>query len=357
VEGARKLVAQGRYSTIARKLFAKSVMVGAVLYLFNRFGPGEGDDDEDGRPNILDVNNATAQTRMIFRYGPGVNDYVAVPVAFSMGFFNYTGSQLMAAVLGDISPEEAGFNIVGGFINMASPIKTEGAEGLTGIVNFVIPDPVQPLWDLVVNRNAFGSKIYTEQEYRTEPKSELGREETGEGWKFIAQGINALFGGNTSVESWASMQPEQYRYVVQQLLGGSYGVGRDTVDLLTGEAKADQMLVERIPIIKTFFGKGGEYVPMNNFYEDYDKLNALYTVYNAEEPDYEAQLANEEAFPVQTDPSVMEAFGEAKSALRKISSDYKDGEYASKEDMFAERNEVYKEFNRIYAEAKREAEK
>ena len=354
VEGTRKLVSQGRYSTIARKLFGTTMMAGALLYLFNRFGPGEGDDDEDGRPNILDVNNATAQTRLVVRYGSGVNDYVAVPVAFGMGFFAYTGGQIMAAVLGDVSPEEAGFNIVGGFMNMASPIKTEGAEGLTGIVNFVIPDPVQPVWDLVVNRNAFGSRIYTPQEYRTEPKSELGREETGEGWKFIAQGINSLFGGNATVESWASMQPEQYRYAVQQLLGGAYGVGRDTVDLFTGEAKPDQILAQRIPIIKSFFGKGGEYVPMNKFYEDYDDLNALYTVYNAEEPDYEAQAENKEKFPVETDPTVMDAFGEAKSALRKISSDYKDGTYASKEDMLAARNEVYKEFNRIYADAKRE---
>jgi hypothetical protein len=354
VEGARKLLSQGRYSTIARKLFSKAVMVGALMYLFNRFGPGAGDDDEDGRPNILEVNNPTAQSRMIVRYGPGVNEYVAVPVAFGMGYFNYAGGQIMAAVLDDIPPEEAGFNIVGGFMNVASPIKTEGTEGLTSIVNFAIPDPVQPLWDLVVNRSAFGSKIYSDKsEYGTLPKSELGREETGEVWKFIARGMNSLAGGTDTVESWASMQPEQYRYIVQQFLGGAYGFGRDTVDLVAGEAKPDQMLLNRIPIIKSFFGRGGEFAPMNKFYEDYDELNALYAVYNDEEPDSEKQAENEAKFPMQTDPEVMDAFGDALSELRKINKDNRDGDYASREAMLADKNKVYENFNRVYAKAKR----
>jgi hypothetical protein len=354
VEGARKLLSQGRYSTIARKLFSKAVMVGALMYLFNRFGPGAGDDDEDGRPNILEVNNPTAQSRMIFRYGPGVNEYVAVPVAFGMGYFNYAGGQIMAAVLDDIPPEEAGFNIVSGFTNMASPIKTEGTEGLTSIVNFVIPDPVQPLWDLVVNRSAFGSKIYSDKsQYGTLPKSELGREETGEVWKFIARGMNSLAGGTDTVEKWTSMQPEQYRYIVQQFLGGAYGFGRDTVDLVAGEAKPDQMLLNRIPIIKSFFGRGGEFAPMNKFYEDYDELNALYAVYNDEEPDSEKQAENEAKFPMQTDPEVMDAFGDALSELRKINKDNRDGDYASREAMLADKNKVYEDFNRVYAKAKR----
>jgi hypothetical protein len=354
VEGARKLLSQGRYSTIARKLFSKAVVVGALMYLFNRFGPGAGDDDEDGRPNILEVNNVTAQSRMIFRYGSGVNDYVAVPVAFGMGFFNYAGGQIMAAVLDDIPPEEAGFNIVSGFTNMASPIKTEGTEGLTSIVNFVFPDPAQPFFDLIVNRSAFGSKIYSDKsQYGTLPKSELGREETGEVWKFIARGMNSLAGGTDTVEKWTSMQPEQYRYIVQQFLGGAYGFGRDTVDLVAGEAKPDQMLVNRIPIIKSFFGRGGEFAPMNKFYEDYDELNALYAVYNDEEPDSEKQAENEAKFPMQTDPEVMDAFGDALSELRKINKDNRDGDYASREAMLEAKNEVYENFNRVYAKAKR----
>ena len=356
VQGTRKLFLQGRYSAIARKLFTKLVGGGMLLYLFNRFGPGAGDDDEDGRPNILEVNNATAASRAIFRYGPGMDEYVTVPMAFGMGIFNYIGGQLMAMSLGDIPPEEAGVNIVSGLWNFATPIKTEGTEGLSGPISFIVPDVgFQTIYDLYENRNAFGSQIYTERnKYDTTPESELGREDTGEVWKFIARGMNSLFGGTSTVDSAGDAQPEKYRYIVQQLLGGAYGSGRDIVSLATDEAKPDQMLVNRIPIIKSFFGSGGKYVPMNKFYEDYDQLNALYAVYNDEEPDSEKQAENEAKFPMQTDPEVMDAFGDALSELRKINKDNRDGDYASREAVLEAKNEVYENFNRVYAKAKRE---
>jgi hypothetical protein len=355
VQGTRKLFLQGRYSAIARKLCTKLVGGGMLLYLFNRFGPGAGDDDEDGRPNILEVNNATAASRAIFRYGPGMDEYATVPMAFGMGIFNYIGGQLMAMSLGDIPPEEAGVNIVSGLWNFATPIKTEGTEGLSGPVSFLVPDVgFQTIYDLYENRNAFGSQIYTERnKYDTTPESELGREDTGEVWKFIARGMNSLFGGTSTVDSAGDAQPEKYRYIVQQLLGGAYGSGRDIVSLATDEAKPDQMLMNRIPIIKSFFGSGGKYVPMNKFYEDYDRLNALYAVYNDEEPDSEKQAENEAKFPMQTDPEVMDAFGDALSELRKINKDNRDGDYASREAVLEAKNEVYENFNRVYAKAKR----
>lgn len=354
VEGGRKLLSQGRYSTIARKLFTKTVMMGALLYLFNRFGPGAGDDDEDKRPNILEVNNATAQSRVILRYGSGVNDYVSVPVAFGMGLFNYAGGQIMAAVLGDISPEEAGVNIASGLISMATPIKTEGTEGLTSIFNLVVPDPVQPFVDLMVNRNAFGSQIYTAQEYRTTPKSELGRENTAEVWKMIARGMNSMFGGSSSIETGASLQPEQYRYIVEQFFGGAYGIGRDTVNLIADEPKPDQTILQRIPIVKGFFGKGGEYAPMNKFYDNYDRLNAIYAVFNNSEERPDDWAENEAKFPAETDERVMQAFGDAQSEIRTIRADYRDGVYANKQEMYDDLTNVYKDFNKTYSEVKEE---
>jgi hypothetical protein len=354
VGGARKLISQGRYSALARKLFTRLVMGGMLLYLFNRFGPGAGDDDEDGRPNILEVNNATAQTRVIFRYDSGINDYVAVPTAFGLGFFNYVGGQIMATLLGDIQPMEGATNIVGGFVSLASPIKTEGTEGLTGIVNFAVPDTGQWGYDLIVNRNAFGSPIYKEQEYSTLPKSELGREDTGEVWKFIARGMNSLFRGTDTVESVGSAQPEQYRYVAQQLLGGAYTFSRDIVEAVSGEAKPDQTTVQRIPLVKSLFGKGGEYVPMSKFYEDYNTLRSIHNTYKKSDEEPEAWAENEAAFPVQADTRVMDAFDTALSEIQSINKKYRAGEYASAEDKYDALNDVYKAFNQTYSEVKKE---
>jgi hypothetical protein len=353
VGGARKLLSQRRYSAIARKLFTRLVGTGMLLYLFNRFGPGAGDDDEDGRPNILEVNNATAQTRVIFRYGPGINDYASVPTAFGLGFFNYVGGQIMATILGDIQPTEGATNIVGGFISLASPIKTEGTEGLTGIVNFAVPDTGQFISDLIFNRSAFGSPIYTEQEYSTLPKSELGREETGEVWKFVARGINSLFGGTRTVESVGGVQPEQYRYIAQQLLGGAYTFSRDIVDAVSGEAKPEQTTLQRIPLIKTFMGKGGEYAPMNKFYEDYDTLRSIHSTYVKSGEDPEAWAENKAAYPVRTDSRVMDAFDTALSEIRAINDAARNGAYDTSQEKYDALNDVYKEFNKTYSEVKK----
>ena len=366
IEGGRKLIAQKRYSTIARKLFTTTIMMGAMLYLFNRFGPGEGDDDEDERPNILDVSPATAQSRVVLRYGPNTNDYVTVPIAFGMAYFNYVGGQIMAAAIGDISAEAAATGIMSGFINMSSPLKAESSEGIGTSLAGAAPDLVQPFADLIVNRNHFNSRIYTEQGYSTTPKSELGKDDTGEIWKMVARGINAGTFGTKTTSGWMDLQPENYRYIIEQYLAGLYGVGRDTVNLAASEPKPGQNITDRLPFVKNFMGKGGEFAPMNNYYKNTTRsfgvraqpdMDQLYDVYINNE-DSEDWQENVEKFPVQTDERVMEAFGVADADLKAIRKDWRDGYYeGDKEAYYDDMNEVYKEFNHIYGDVKKEKAK
>jgi len=361
-EGARKLINQGRYGTLARKLFTKTVVMGGLLYLFNRFVMG-GDDDEDGRPNILDVNNATAQSRIVLRYGEKTNDYVTIPVAFSMAYFNYVGGQITAASIGDISATEAGTNIMSAFINMASPIKADSGEGAPTTLAELAPDPIQPFADLIANRNFFGSPIYTKQGYQTTPRSELGREDTGAGWKMIARGLNAARGGTSSTSGWLDLQPEQYRYITEQYLGGLYGVGRDAVNLATTEGREGQTLTQRLPFVKSFVGKGGEFAPMNQYYKNTNKsfgltskpdMDELYAIYNDEDFDEATWAELEEKYPLQTDERIIDAYNVASSELKALRRDYQDGLYESREEYYADTNEVYKAFNRLFNEVKKE---
>ena len=138
------------------------------------------------------------------------------------------------------------------------------------------------------------------------------------------------------------------------MLGGAYGIGRDTVALVTGEAKPDQMLVDRLPIIKTFFGKGGEYAPMNKFYKDYDELRAIHSTYINSGENPEAWAENEASFPVQADSRVMDAFDTALSEIQNINDDARNGAYDTSQEKYAALNEVYKEFNKTYSEVKKE---
>jgi hypothetical protein len=106
---------------------------------------------------------------------------------------------------------------------------------------------------------------------------------------------------------------------------------------------------------------------MSNFYENTDKMDAIYPTYKKvngtpdadEAPEYdeadEAALAENQAkFPLQTQPEIMEAYGEAIKQLKDMRKANRDGEYADIEDYYADMDEVYKEFNRTYNEVKKQ---
>jgi hypothetical protein len=353
VEGGRKFVKQGLTSRNARRVIIAAIKLGVVAQLINHFLNG-GDDDEDGRKNIYDVNDATRQTRTVLYYGPGANDYVAIPMAFSLGFAKYVGEQFTAGYLGEISPMEAAVTSVLAFRNMALPVRGSSSEDLGAqVVSLGLPDLTQPFADIAFNTNFFGGNIFREDRFGQTPPSELGREDTAEVWKWIARGANSLGGGTSTVQGDFSRAPEWYEYLAKQ-----YGGGLATIsgDILSG----------KMPDLFKVTGKGGEYAPMSNFYENTDKMDAIYPTYkkvngspDAEEaPEYdetdEAALAeNQKAFPLQTEPEIMEAYGTAVTELKAIRKADREGEYSSIEDKYDAMNEVYKEFNRTYNEVKK----
>ena len=353
VEGGRKFVKQGLTSRNALKVIGAAIKLGVLAQLLNYFING-GDDDEDGRKNIYDVSDATRQSRTVLYYGPGTNDYVAIPMAFSLGFAKYAGEQVTAAMLGDISPMEAAVTTTDAFRNMTLPIRGSAAKDLgASALSIALPDLTQPFVDLGFNTNFFGGKIYREDKFGNTPPSELGREDTAEAWKWIARGANSVSGGTSTVTGDFSRAPEWYQYLATQFGGGLANVSGD---VLSG----------KMPDLFKVTGKGGEYAPMSNFYENTTDMGAIYPTYKKvngtpdadEAPEYdetdEAALAeNQERFPLQTQPEIMEAYGKATAELKDINKAYREGEYGSLDEKYDAMNEVYKEFNRTYNAVKK----
>jgi hypothetical protein len=354
VEGGRKFVKQGLTSRNALKVIGAAIKLGVLAQLINYFVNG-GDDDEDGRKNIYDVSDATRQQRTVLYYGPGTNDYVAIPMAFSLGFAKYAGEQVTAAMLGDITPMEAAITTTDAFRNMTLPIRGSAAKDLgASALSIALPDLTQPFVDLGFNTNFFGGKIYREDKFGTTPPSELGREDTAEAWKWIARGANSISGGTSTVTGDFSRAPEWYQYLATQFGGGLANVSGDA---LSG----------KMPDLFKVMGKGGEYAPMSNFYENTTDMGAIYPTYKKvngtpdadEAPEYdeadEAALAENQAkFPLQTQPEIMKAYGKATSELKEINKGYREGQYGSLDDKYDAMDEVYKEFNRTYNAVKKQ---
>ena len=342
IEGGRKFIKQGLSSRNAALAITASFKLGMLAQILHVFLGG--DDDEDGRSNIYDVNDITRQTRLVLYHGLGTNDYVQIPMAFSFGFSKYAGEQFAAALLGDITPMEAGVTIANAFKNMASPVKLSLTDDyLVDALNTL--SPIAPFVQAEGNVNFFGSPVYRENKFSEEPRSEMGREDTPEIWKTIARGLNYMTDGSTYQSGGFSRQPEYFEH-----LASGYGGG-----LFRFMEEAAQ---GKMPDLLRLTGRGGEYAPMNNFYRNTERMGEALKLYNNDKLDDEqweaAWAAESRRYPLVYDEGLLEAYDIAEQELRNIRQAFRNGEYESIEERNAESNEVYKAFNRLYNETKRE---
>jgi hypothetical protein len=376
-ESARRFKRMALNSSNGRKIIAGQMAMGATLMLWNMM-MGSGDDDDDGRPNFMDIPDATKQTSLVIMTGPKNDDYVAIPLGFMLGFPTYVGQKMSEAAYGLVSPEEASISmgdaalsIAASAVTIFSPVRPQGAEAQQ-IATSLVPNIAKPFADLIVNRNYFDNPIYTESFSNDRAASTLGREETGRVWKWIARSLNEATGGQGSVAGGIDLQPERYRYLFEAYAGGLYRTAEDTMALITEDNDEDKTLAQRLPIVRSYVGKGGEYVPMNEYFKNTDtaygapmiatqpNLSQLVRMEKYEPEDFEAIM---EKYPLRTDQFVMDAYKEAKSELDKIGrnrreellgvdnpEDRRDIVKAYRE----EQNEIYKEFNRTYNDIKAE---
>lgn len=354
VEGGRKFVDQGMSSRNARVLILASIKLGILNHFWNLFRAG--DDDEDERNNVYDINDVTRQTRSIWYYGSGTNDYLQIPVAFSFGFSKYVGEQVAAMMVGDISPMAAAVTSANAFRQMALPFRVAGSgDFITDVMTMV--SPTAPLVEAERNVNPFGAPVYRVNPFSDMPRSEGGREDTPEIWKSIARAVNDM-GGSTYRPGAISREPEWYEHIVARYGGGLFNFGKDVTNFFAADPREGQTLLQRIPVLKAFVGKGGEYAPMNNFYRntaDMKPLSELYSDENLGPEEWQQRWdAERREAPVLTDERVVEAYDAATDELKALRSDFRAGAYESREAYYADTNEVYKEFNRLFNEVRRE---
>ena len=365
VESARRFKNMALNSSNGRKIIMFQMAMGGMLTLWNMM-MGAGDDDDDGRPNWMDLPDATKQTSLVIMTGRGSDDYIALPLGFMLSFPTYVGQKLTEAAYGLISPAAASISIADSLtaipkaaVTTFSPVKPQGEDAQQFISSF-LPNLVKPFGDIAINRNYFGTPIYTEQFDSDRAASSLGREDTGRAWKWIARSLNDMSGGYGAVEGGIDFAPEAYRYFFEAHAGGLYRFGEDTYKFITEDNKDDKTLAQRIPVVRSYVGKGSEYAPMTQYYKNAKKVGALVRQEKYEPDDFAGAM---EKFPVQTDYRVMEAYKEAERQRDQLGRQRRE-ELLGTSDPEARRDiidyyrdqerGVFMEFNRIFNEVKAE---
>jgi hypothetical protein len=368
VEGARKLIKMGLTPGNGVKIMATMAAVGAMSALWNN--SMSGDDDEDGRKNYLDINNTTRMTRLVMYFGPGADDYVAIPVGFMLAYPKYVGEKIMEAGLGISSSEDAStaimdatVEIAKGFLQATSPVRASGDQAQEALVSGILPSILKPFGDIGLNRNFFGSPIYNKQFDSSRAKSDMGRENTGDFWKWMAKSLNEATGGLDNVSGYVDLQPEAYRYLVESFGGGVYRTARDIVNMKPSDEDKG-LQVKDIPVARSFVGKGSEYVPINRYYTNTAKMDAFVKAYRYD--DEEEWAAKQQKFPLETDLELLEAYYEVDKYKDKVSKARQEAlaglsgsDPQRKEVIDAARElqvEAFKAYNNLYNEKKRALE-
>jgi hypothetical protein len=354
VESTRKTLRIASNPRALTKVFGGMITVGVMESIWNAMQAGDSDDDGQEDHLDQDLGAGLRASRFIIYYGDGPDDYIKVPIDPMLGYFKFVGNKIGDVMSGAIAPSEATTGLVSGFTSLMLPTRIPGTD-VQSVGMAITPLVGKPFMENIINRNFFGSPIYKERNFDSAPRSELGRETTGDFWKGLAKTLNSVTGGSAAVSGGMDFQPEVYRHFIESYFGGPYQLAKQMVGVKEAEGMAD------IPGIKSFVGTGSEYAPQTKYYENSSTVRQITNRLSKLTP--EQQMAQGAEFYMDTDPRIMDAYKAVEANLDRINKEQKASMALAKDDAEekgvldyyrAQKNEYYAAFNSVYNSVKKE---
>jgi hypothetical protein len=354
VESTRKTLRIASNPRALTKVFGGMITVGVMESIWNAMQAGDSDDDGQEDHLDQDLGAGLRASRFIIYYGDGPDDYIKVPIDPMLGYFKFVGNKIGDVMSGAIAPSEATTGLVSGFTSLMLPTRIPGTD-VQSVGMAITPLVGKPFMENIINRNFFGSPIYKERNFDSAPRSELGRETTGDFWKGLAKTLNSVTGGSAAVSGGMDFQPEVYRHFIESYFGGPYQLAKQMVGVREAEGMAD------IPGIKSFVGTGSEYAPQTKYYENSSTVRQITNRLSKLTP--EQQMAQGAEFYMDTDPRIMDAYKAVEANLDRINKEQKASMTLAKNDAEekgvldyyrAQKNEYYAAFNSVYNSVKKE---
>ena len=353
VESTRKTLRIASNPRALTKVFGGMIAVGVMESIWNAMQAGDSDDDGQEDHLDQDLGAGLRASRFIIYYGDGPDDYIKVPIDPMLGYFKFVGNKIGDVMSGAIAPSEATTGLVSGFTSLMLPTRIPGTD-VQSVGIAMTPLVGKPFMENMINRNFFGSPIYKERTFDSAPRSELGRETTGDFWKGLAKTLNSVTGGSAAVSGGMDFQPEVYRHFIESYFGGPYQLAKQMVGIKEAEGMAD------IPGIKSFVGTGSEYAPQTKYYENSGTVRQIMNRLNKLTP--EQQMAQGAEFYMDTDPRIMDAYKAVEANLDRINKQQKasmalaktDEEEKAVLDYYRDqKNQYYAAFNSVYNAVKK----
>ena len=228
-----------------------------------------GDDDEDrdnnGIPDWEEIPQYQRDANFMIPIGEGFGEdgtqagYVSVPVAYGLDIPFVMGRRLVRMArqkdtvsegLGAILSTSVTSMVPGGAATLTSA--DDPQDLVHSIGRILMPDIVDPMLDLAMNRDWLNNPIYQENPYDPLPnRGYQGRAKTKDNlstsWAaHLTEWMNDVSGGNEAVPGMVSVQPEWLTYMLYAPFGGTGKTAQRGIDAL-GRKLHNDWLNENFP--------------------------------------------------------------------------------------------------------------
>lgn len=219
-----------------------------------------GHDDEKEKTGGADSRNMTEYDKehslgVALPTGHRVKTGIRNPWALPM----YAGRKTVELLKGITSGEQAMkdlANAVGGFVT--EPVGGNGFGSKAEFLQTIMPTIIDPFVQWGTGKDYKGEDRLKKSFDKTAPQSWNGKERTPEAYKLIAQGLNALTGGNEFRKGWVDSAPEDWQLLAETVFGGVLTdlnnvvkAGGHAVDVARGKPAAQ--IARDIPFVRDTF--------------------------------------------------------------------------------------------------------
>jgi hypothetical protein len=275
-EGAK--IDKRRWAATALALPASAI----AMSMLARVLGGKDDDDE------YYYDKESEWSKMHNFYIPtGNGDFVKIPMPYGWNFFFGTGVQLSDVMLGNTKPSDAALNTVTLGMESFMPFGEydfgkRTPDLMTQTFEMALPSVLKPFHELSVNRNFAGGQIYKEPspwQKADVPQYQLGLKSTGKQYKFAAEKLNELTGGNEVEPGFVNINPAKAEYLVGQVFGGvgstaSKAIGT-TINVLEGENLFKGDNLRQVPFAGRFTSSPRQSSNTRIFYDNIRSISGV----------------------------------------------------------------------------------
>lgn len=281
--GARtaRLMRNKRFLAIMGSMIASSyaVTLGQML--------AAGDDDDGESKYMKAVSDSQAQRTFSIYLGNGKS--LSLPVPYGPNIFTYMGHRLARLTYEEMRGKRVSYGKVVGDIMaqaMTSMSPLDPGKGMTAFLPEIARIPIQT----AMNKNDFGGPIAP----KLDPRDRTGNPnfydtdvKTGTGYRWLAQGINDLTGGDDYEGGMVNWTGEQVRHVAEQFTGGLGRLASESYELVDNMMAGIDPEPSDVPLANVYFRGKGHKMHAGSYYDNVDD-------YKNTVEDWKLAVANED---------------------------------------------------------------